>query len=156
MGSKLRGSWLSGERHALVREMAAEAKGVVQSCREGGSRRIRNGLKVKAQEKRVRQRKTQKKAARRTGLGREERTGNSAGLLRSPHVPNPSPSEHSPGAVSPRKHPSPLLPGVSGASRSPLGRNGGWRECGGPLGFFRETRADRCPNAGRLSRRTEW
>lgn len=105
--------------------MAAEAKGVVQSCREGGSRRIRNGLKVKAQEKRVRQRKTQKKAARRTGLGREERTGNSAGLLRSPHVPDPSPSEHSPGAVSPRKHPSPLLPGVSGASAHWAGTGSG-------------------------------
>lgn len=87
VGSKLRGSWLSGERHALVREMAAEATGVVQSCREGGSRGIRNRLKVKVQEKRVRQRKAQKKAARRTGLGCEERTGNSAGLLRSPHAP---------------------------------------------------------------------
>lgn len=106
-------SWLSGEKCVLVREMAAEAKGMVKSCRVRRLSGIRSRIKVKAREKRMRQQKIQEKVARPTKHGPKERTGNSAGLLGSPHRSEthrlppsmPTTSEHSPGAVSMRKHP---------------------------------------------------
>ena len=60
------------ERHVLVRQVAAEAKGMVKSCSEMALSRIRSRIKVKAQEKRMRQQKTQEKAARPTKPGPKE------------------------------------------------------------------------------------